>query len=110
MSLLGPEGFRELGQLIACRSRYAQKLLSEIPGLEVQWTGTTFKEFVVRFDGTGRSVAQINDGLRARGIFGGKDISSEGLGLGQSALFCVTEIHTAADIRRLADTLREVLQ
>jgi glycine dehydrogenase subunit 1 len=54
-------------------------------------------------------VAEINDALRAKGIFGGKDISGERLGLGESALFCVTEIHTAADIRRLADTLKEVL-
>jgi glycine dehydrogenase subunit 1 len=110
MSLLGPEGFQEVGHLIASRSRYAQTLLSEISGVEVQWAGTTFKEFVVRFDATGRSVTSINEALRARGIFGGKDLSSEGLGLGQAALFCVTEVHTAADIRRLADTLREVLQ
>lgn len=109
MSLLGPEGFREVGRLIVSRARYAAKLLGEVPGVRIVWPGTTFKEFVVNFDGTGRSVAEINDALRARGIFGGVDISAEGLGLGQSALFCVTEVHTAADIRRLAETLKEVL-
>lgn len=109
MSLLGPEGFRELGTLIVSRARYAAKLLGEVPGVRVVWPDTTFKEFAVNFDGTGKTVAEVNDALRAKGIFGGKDISGEDNGLGQSALYCVTEIHTAADIRRLADTLREVL-
>lgn len=109
MSLLGPEGFRELGDLILARARYAARMLGEVPGVRVVWPGGTFKEFVVNFDATGRTVAEVNDALRAHGIFGGKDISGEGLGLGQSALYCVTEVHTAADIRRLAATLKEVL-
>ena len=106
---MGPEGFRELGQLIVSRARYAAKLLGEVPGVRIVWPETTFKEFVVNVDDTGRSVAEINDALRARGIFGGKDISGEKLGLGQAALYCVTEVHSAADIRRLVDTLKEVL-
>ena len=110
MSLLGPEGFREVGTLIVSRARYAAKLLSEVPGVKVIWPDTTFKEFVVNFDDTGRTVGDINDALRARGIFGGKDISNENNGLGRSALYCVTEIHTAADIRKLADALKEVLK
>lgn len=110
MSLMGPEGFRELGTLIAARARYAQTLLAAVPGVRIVWPATGFKEFVVNFDATDRTVAEINDALRARGIFGGKDISGEGLGLGRSALWCVTEVHTAADIRRAADTLREILR
>ena len=110
MSLLGPEGFRELGTLIVSRARYAAKLLSEVPGIKIVWPDTTFKEFVVNFDDTGRTVADVNDALRARGIFGGKDISDEENGLGQSALYCVTEVHTAADIRALVHTLKEVLK
>ncbi len=110
MSLLGPEGFRELGQLIVSRARYATKLLNDVPGVRVVWPDTQFKEFVVNFDDTGQSVAAVNDALRAHGIFGGKDISDEGLNLGQSALYCVTEMHSAADIRRLANTLKEILQ
>lgn len=109
MSLLGPEGFAELGRLIVSRSRYAAKLLADVPGVRIVWPDTQFKEFVVNFDDTGKSVAQINDALRAKGIFGGKDISGEGLGIGQAALYCVTEVHCAADIRRLAETMKEVL-
>ena len=63
----------------------------------------------MNFDDTGKTVAEINDQLRARGIFGGKDISGEDNALGQSALYCATEVHNAADIRKLADTLKEAL-
>ncbi len=110
MSLLGPEGFRELGTLIVSNARYAATCLAEVPGVRIVWPDTTFKEFVVNFDETGRSVAEINDALRERGIFGGKDLSGEAGNLGQSALYCVTEVHSAADIRHLAETLKEVLQ
>jgi glycine dehydrogenase subunit 1 len=99
-----------VGTLIVSRARYGAKLLAEVPGVRIMWPGTTFKEFVVNFDGTGKTVAEINDALRKHGIFGGKDISAEGLGLGQSALWCVTEVHTAADIRRAAVALKEVLK
>ena len=109
MSLLGPEGFRELGNLIVSRSRYAAQCLAEVPGVRIVWPNSTFKEFVVNFDGTGKTVVELNDLLRTRGIFGGKDISGENNALGQSALYCVTEVHTAADIRRLANTMKEVL-
>lgn len=110
MSLLGPEGFREVGSLILSRARYAAKLLNQIPGVKAVWPETGFKEFVVNFDDTGKTVEAVNDALRARGIFGGKDISDEGHGLGQAALYCVTEVHSAADIRRLADAVKEICQ
>ncbi|MCY0093795.1 aminomethyl-transferring glycine dehydrogenase subunit GcvPA [Hoeflea ulvae] len=110
MSLLGPDGFREIGDLILSRARYAARLIGEVPGVKIVWPDTTFKEFIVNFDDTGKTVDAVNEALRARGIFGGKDISTEGHGLGQAALYCVTEVHSAADIRRLADALKEVCQ
>ncbi|MEA3341651.1 MAG: aminomethyl-transferring glycine dehydrogenase, partial [Chloroflexota bacterium] len=68
-----------------------------------------FKEFVVNFDGTGQSVADINKALLARDIFGGKDLTGEFSELGHSALYCVTELHTKDDIDRLVSTLKEVV-
>lgn len=109
MSLLGPDGFREVGSLIVARARYAAKLLADVPDVKIVWADTTFKEFIVNFDDTGKTVTAVNDGLRAKGIFGGKDLSQEQPQLGQSALYCVTEVHSAADIRHLATTLKEVL-
>jgi glycine dehydrogenase subunit 1 len=86
------------------------RLINQINGVRVLFMDSHhFKEFAVNFDGTGKSVREINRELLARGIFGGKDISAEFPGLGQSALYCVTEVHNQADIARLAETLEEVL-
>src|SRR3954470_9511947 len=107
MSLLGPDGFAELGELIVQRSHYAASVLDELDGVRVVWPGGFFKEFVVAFDGA--TVADVNRGLRERGIFGGKDLSRELPELGQAALYCVTEVHTKDDLDRLAGALEEVL-
>ena len=54
-------------------------------------------------------MAEVNEALLARGIFGGRNLSVGYPQLGQSALYCVTEVHTRGDIDRLVDTLAEVL-
>ena len=110
MSLLGPQGLREIGELILARSAYAAQLLAAIPGVAVRWPDGFFKEFVVDFDRTGKTVAEINAALRARAIFGGKDLSAELPELGQSALYCVTEVHTAEALRRLAGAVAEIVR
>ena len=84
--------------------------LASLPGVSApRLAGPFFKEFVVDFGGTERTVAEVNEALRERGIFGGRDLSSELPEFGQSALYCVTEVHTQADIDRLAHALREVV-
>ena len=111
LALLGPEGLAELGHGIVERARYAARRLGEIPGVRSPaLSAPFFKEFVVDFGETGRTVAEINNALRDRGIFGGLDLSEQYAPLGQSALFCVTEVHSQGDIDRLADELTEVLQ
>ena len=93
------------------RSQYAAKRLGEVPGVRAPaLAGPLFKELVVDFSGTGKTVAEVNRALRERGIFGGKDLGGEFPELGQSALYCVTEVHTKADVDRLAAELEEVLR
>jgi glycine dehydrogenase subunit 1 len=106
MALLGPDGFAELGELILQRSHYAAHRIGEIPGISVRW-GDFFKEFVVDFAESGKTVQQINAALRTRGIFGGGDLSRSFPQLGQCALYCVTEVHAQADIDRLVEALTE---
>jgi len=109
MALMGPNGFREMGQTIIQKSHYAIKLLSEVEGIKVLFPHNVFKEFVVNFDGAGKTVKDVNKALLGYNIFGGKDISKEFPELGNSALYCVTEVHSKEDIHRLAETLREVV-
>ena len=108
MALLGPEGFRELGEVIIQRAHYCASILDEIDGVRVAPKSGFFKEFVVSFDDTGKSVSDINKSLLAHDIFGGLDLSESFPELGQSALYCVTELHNESDLKRLADALREV--
>ena len=111
LALMGPQGMVELGEGIMARLQYAMAQLDQIEGVEAPvFHSPHFQEFVVHFDGTRRTVAEINADLLARGIYGGKDLTAEFPELGQSALYCVTEVHTQADIDRLAGALREVVQ
>jgi glycine dehydrogenase subunit 1 len=111
LALMGPQGMLEIGEAILQRTRYAMKKIEEIDGLETLFPDSHhFKEFVVNYDGTGMTAASVNQALLEHDIFGGKDISGEYPELGESALFCVTEIHSQSDIDRLVDSLMEVTQ
>jgi len=109
MAMMGPKGFEEVGELILQNAHYAARRLSAIPGVRITFRDGFFKEFVVNFDDAPVSVAEINRRLLARGIFGGRDLSRDFPGLGASALYCVTEVHTQADIERLANAIKEVI-
>lgn len=108
LALMGPRGMAEIGQAIMQKAQYAAKRLSQLKGSRLVFAGPFFKEFLVNFDQTGKSVREINKALLAQEIFGGKDISTEFPQFGQSALFCVTEVKTKEDIDRLVQTLAEV--
>jgi glycine dehydrogenase subunit 1 len=110
LALLGPNGMQEVGQIIMQNSQYAALEMNKIAGV----TGSRlhspfFKEFIVDFNHTGYSVEQINQRLLEKQIFGGKDLSLEFPEFGQSALFCVTEVHTKEDIDQLVQAIKEIL-
>jgi glycine dehydrogenase subunit 1 len=109
LSTMGPQGMREVAETIIRRAHYAAARLADLPGVSLPLWQSFFKELPVCFDGTGKTVAEINAALLARGIFGGRDLSIDYPRLGQSALYCVTETHTRADIDRLVATLAEVI-
>ncbi len=110
LALMGPEGMRELGENILYKSNYAQKKLAGLKGVTLPYAGShSFMEFVLSFDGTGKTVAEVNKALLAKHIFGGYDLSREMPQLGQSMLVCVTEKTALSDIDKLADALAEIL-
>ncbi|MDE1990877.1 MAG: aminomethyl-transferring glycine dehydrogenase subunit GcvPA [Rhizobiaceae bacterium] len=109
MALLGPQGFAELGRAILSNAHRAAEQIGGIAGVKIRHPTGFFKEFMVDFTATGKSVAAINKALLAHGIFGGIDLSADDPDLGQTALYCVTEIHTDADIDTLVAALKKVL-
>ncbi len=111
LALMGPQGLAEIGEVIMQRSHYAAMQLAAINGVQSpMFDGPYFREFVVNFDGTGKPVAEINSALLTQGIFGGKDLKQEYPELGNSALYCVTELHRQADIDRMVAAVREIVQ
>ena len=78
LALMGPQGLAELGEGIMARARYAMLRLDRVAGVRAPlFRSPHFQEFVVNFDGTGKSVAAINKALLAEGILGGQDLSPE---------------------------------
>jgi glycine dehydrogenase subunit 1 len=111
MAIMGPKGMQELGEGIMQRVQYAIKQLSGIQGIKVPvLKSLPFKEFIVNYEGTGKTAAEINKALLEYKIFGGKDISKEFPEFGQSALYCITEIHTREDIQKLALALEQIIK
>jgi Glycine cleavage system protein P (pyridoxal-binding), N-terminal domain len=111
LAIMGPQGMKELGEGIMQRVSYATGLLSKIEGISFPLgQSTSFKEFIVNYDGTGKSVAEINKALLEYKIFGGKDISREFPEYGNSALYCITEVHTREDIKKLVLALEQIIK
>ena len=109
-ALLGPQGLRELGETIMYKTNYAIRLISKIQGIKTPiFKSPHFKEFTVNFNKTSLTVKEAHKKLLQHGIHGGKDISKEYPELGQTALYCITEIHSKEEIDRLAETLKEAL-
>jgi glycine dehydrogenase subunit 1 len=109
LALMGPQGMKEIGETIMYKAAYASRRLGKIKGVKILFSAPHFKEFVVNFDGTGKTVKEINKALLQHKIHGGKDLSVDFPQLGQSALYCVTEIHSKKDLDYLADCLEKIV-
>ena len=110
LSLMGPNGMYDLGQAIMQNSQYAVMQLNKIQNIRgSRITSPFFKEFIIDFNDTALTVEEINAQLLEYKIFGGKDLSKEFPQYGQSALYCVTEVHTKEDIDKLVSALSKIV-
>jgi len=108
LALLGPEGLKELAEVILAKTNYTIKRLSEIKGLKVPFFNSIhFKEFLINFE---KDVYEVHRELLKRKIHGGKIVKEDFPELGESSLFCVTEIIDKEKIDKLALTLEEVMR
>jgi len=110
LSLLGPRGIRDLCLTIMDRAYYAVEALRKLPGVAApQFDAFHFMEFTVNFDKARRRVSEIHEELLKYGIQGGLDVSGFFPEIGQSALYCFTEVHTHQDIDFLVGVLSRIL-
>ncbi|MFW9832607.1 MAG: aminomethyl-transferring glycine dehydrogenase subunit GcvPA [Candidatus Thorarchaeota archaeon] len=109
MSLLGPTGLKQVGETIAYNANYTAKMLNKIPGVRAPIIGEhIWKEFVVQFD-NGITVSDVHEGLLERGLHGGKILTEEFPELGESMLFCVTEVHSKETIDELIHSVEDIV-
>ena len=114
LALMGPQGMRELGETMMARTRYAMARLAAIPGVRVPFAATPPRQGVRAWT----SAATGPDGGRRRrraprpsGIFlGDGPLARAARAWARRRSSRVTEVHTQADIDRLAAELAEVLR
>ena len=102
LSLLGPQGLRELGETCMALSAYAKERLADA-GLEPVFPDkATFKEFAVH---TGRNAREALAAARANGVYAGYPLGRDYAGLDDALLVAVTEKRTVDEIDRLVEAL-----
>jgi glycine dehydrogenase subunit 1 len=109
LSLMGPSGFKELSEVVASRARYAMRRIGELSGVRAPlFNSFHFKEFTVKFND--KTVEEVHNNLLDKHLHGGLSLVKEFPELGESALYCVTEMHTKKDIDKLVAALGEALE
>jgi glycine dehydrogenase subunit 1 len=106
MSLLGPEGFREVGKASYNNAHYLAEQLAGIPGVSIANRGEFFNEFTVS---TPVAAARINAALLESGIIGGYDLASVDESLSNSLLVATTELTSREGIDRFVAVVRETV-
>lgn len=110
LAAMGPRGLFDLGTGLMQRARYLAGRLALLPGVKIPTSAPFFKEFPVCFKETGRDVFSINKALLERGIYGGHDLSADFPDAEGTALYCVSETHTQADMDALVAALADILK
>jgi len=107
MSLLGPQGLRQVALASHQNARKMQKELLAIPGVENVFSAPFFHEVVVRIH---QPIDQMLHELAERHIQGGYALKETYPELADGLLVCATETKTAEDISLFAQHLRDVLE
>ncbi|HEX7880287.1 MAG TPA: aminomethyl-transferring glycine dehydrogenase subunit GcvPA [Candidatus Eisenbacteria bacterium] len=105
MSLLGPNGMRELGEQCHARASHAARTVSQIPGYSIALPGPHVKEFVVKCPVPAAQV--VAEGLRHEMLVG-LDLGRFDPAWKDLLLVAVTEKRSADDIAKLGKVLAGV--
>ena len=107
MSLLGPQGLREVSELACRKAHYAAEQLSRVMGLDLMFDRPFFKEFAVRCKG---GVDRMLNRAAAAGFDLGPELKrftwTAGENFSEGFLVAVTEKRSRADIDRLVKALK----
>lgn len=102
LSLLGKNGLQEMALKNMTATKYLAEKISALNGFELAYKKPFFNEVAIKVPAPAET---INKKLAKNGFVGGFDLSKDFPSLGDSMLFCATELHTKNDIDALATAL-----
>ncbi len=106
LSLVGPEGLKEVAQLCLAKAEYAKDRFDQIPGVEVMRSNPTFNEFTVRLP---VDAMELVNKLIERDIAPGLPLGRFYPGMDNYLLVAVTEKRSKHEIGLLAEAVEDVL-
>ena len=106
LTLLGPDGLCELGELCLRRAHYLATGLTALPGAAPMYGGPFFHEFALRLP---MPATEFRAAMRARGVDPGVDLGRFDPTLDDCLLVAVTEMNTPADLERYLVAAGDVL-
>ena len=98
LSLLGPEGLRQVGEQSCAKAHYLAGALCALPGVSLRFPGPFFHEFVTELP----RAPQVLAALEAKGILGGLPVEG-------GLLWCVTEKCSRSELDEAVAIVKEVL-
>ena len=105
LSLMGPQGMREMAVHNFEKAHYAYERLCRVPWLSPAFDQPFFNEFTLTADPSIKP-EKITRKLAAKGLVGGLPLADWYPTLPQASLWCVTETVSTDAIDRLAETLK----
>ena len=107
LSLMGPQGLREMASLNCEKAHYAFQRLREIPWIAAPFDQPFFNEFTLQYDAS-KTAAGINRTLAKAGFVGGLPLADWYPTMPNASLWCVTEVISREAIDRLIDALKRI--
>ncbi|TAK75692.1 MAG: aminomethyl-transferring glycine dehydrogenase subunit GcvPA [Gammaproteobacteria bacterium] len=107
MSLLGPEGLRQVAAVSHQRTREMKQALLSIPGIKAVFASPFFHETVLRIN---KPVDYVLYQLAKQGIQAGYSLKETYPELSDCLLLCATETKNSDDIKRLATGMHHALE
>lgn len=105
LTLLGPQGIKEVAQLNLERAHQLAQLIGKIPGFKVGTDKPFFNEFVVTCP---RPAGEVIEKLAAKQIAAGYDLGKLCAQMKNCLLVCATELRTEEDLKAYAHALEAI--
>ncbi len=106
LSLIGPNGLREIAENCMAKAHYLARKLVKIPSVEIPFTPTFFKEFAVRFP---IPPTQVVEQLLKKGIFAGVPLAHFRMDMDDLLLVAVTEQRTKEEMDAYVTAISDIV-